>query len=190
MGDDEILQLFFHRVEYAISAVEEKYGRLCRSVARGILKDERDVEECVNDTCMRAWNAIPPEKPRSLEAYLVRITRNLALDRYAYHHSQKRETALTEAYDQDWKNYNYMILDGHVIAICGTGDTCRAWAIDIADESVVELDTRGGNAITITPEYECNDYIVGLLANQTGKVEEYYISKEDFYRSNYDAAFR
>lgn len=50
MGDDEILQLFFHRVEYAISAVEEKYGRLCRSVARGILKDERDVEECVNDT--------------------------------------------------------------------------------------------------------------------------------------------
>lgn len=76
MGDDEILQLFYHRVEYAISAVEEKYGRLCRSVARGILKDERDVEECVNDTCMRAWNAIPPEKPRSLEAYLVRITRN------------------------------------------------------------------------------------------------------------------
>ena len=70
------LQLFYHRVEYAISAVEEKYGRLCRSVARGILKDERDVEECVNDTCMRAWNAIPPEKPRSLEAYLVRITRN------------------------------------------------------------------------------------------------------------------
>ena len=92
-------------------------------------------------------------------------------------------------YDQDWKNYNYMILDGHVIAICGTGDTCRAWAIDIADESVVELDTRGGNAITITPEYECNDYIVGLLANQTGKVEEYYISKEDFYRSNYDGTF-
>ena len=45
MGDDEILQLFYHRVEYAISAVEEKYGRLCRSVARGILKDERDVEE-------------------------------------------------------------------------------------------------------------------------------------------------
>ena len=100
MGDDEILQLFFHRVEYAISAVEEKYGRLCRSVARGILKDERDVEECVNDTCMRAWNAIPPEKPRSLEAYLVRITRNLALDRYAYHHSQKRETTLTEAYEE------------------------------------------------------------------------------------------
>ena len=58
------------------------------------------MEECVNDTCMRAWNAIPPEKPRSLEAYLVRITRNLALDRYAYHHSQKRETALTEAYEE------------------------------------------------------------------------------------------
>ena len=93
-------------------------------------------------------------------------------------------------YDQDWKDYNYMILDGHVIAICGTDDTCRAWAIDIADESVVELDTRGGNAITISPECECNDYIVGLLANQTDKVERCYISKEDFYRSNYDGAFR
>ena len=84
MGDDEILQLFYHRVEYAISAVEEKYGRLCRSVARGILKDERDVEECVNDTCMRAWKRHPRRKSRArLEAYLVRITRNLALDRYA-----------------------------------------------------------------------------------------------------------
>ena len=84
-------------------------------------------------------------------------------------------------YDQDWKNYNYMILDGHVIAICGTGDTCRAWAIDIADESVVELDTRGGNAIAITPGSECNDYIVrSYFPIRLGKVEEYYISKEDF----------
>ena len=100
MGDDEILQLFYHRVEYAISAVEEKYGRLCRSVARGILKDERDVEECVNDTCMRAWNAIPPEKPRVLSAFLSRIARNLALDRLSYNHAEKRASALTEAFEE------------------------------------------------------------------------------------------
>ena len=85
------------------------------------------------------------------------------------------------------------------MVIGGTEDTCRAWAVDIADESVVELDTRGGNAITITPEYmsACqsdwqggNTLLVHYFANQTGKVEEYYISKEDFYRSNYDGAFR
>ena len=73
-----------------------------------------------------------------------------------------------------------MILDGHVIAICGTGDTCRAWAIDIADESVVELDTRGGMQLQLTPEYECNDYIVGLLANQTGKLKSITSAKKTF----------
>ena len=81
LNDEEIVRLYYERSEDGIAQSEQKYGRLCRSVARGILKDERDVEECVNDTCMRAWNAIPPEKPRSLEAYLVRITRNLALAR-------------------------------------------------------------------------------------------------------------
>ena len=100
ISDEEILLLFAHRAQDVLSAVQEKYGRLCRAVARNILNDERDVEECVNDACMRAWNAIPPERPRSLEAYLSRITRNLALDRYAYNHSQKRASALTASYEE------------------------------------------------------------------------------------------
>ena len=90
MGDDEILQLFYHRVEYAISAVEEKYGRLCRSVARGILKDERDVEECVNDTYMSAWNAMPDKRPERLAPFLGKITRNHALSRMRGRARQKR----------------------------------------------------------------------------------------------------
>ena len=129
-----------------------------------------------------AWTADPHKSWGQYVVYQV--------DRSVYVYDMEAQTVKELfTYNKDWKNYNYMILDGHVIAICGTGDTCRAWAIDIADESVVELDTRGGNAIAITPEYECNDYIVGLLANQTGKVEEYYISKEDFYRSNYNGIF-
>mgnify|MGYP001067608882 FL=1 len=91
MGDDEILQLFFHRVEYAISAVEEKYGRLCRSVIRRILPDERDAEECLSDVWIRTWNSIPPEKPRVLGAFLARIARNLALNRYKAKSAQKRQ---------------------------------------------------------------------------------------------------
>ena len=83
-----------------------------------------------------------------------------------------------------------MILDGHVIAICGTEDVCRVWAIDIADEVVTELDTRSGNVMVFSTNYECDGYFKGLLTEPSGNVEECYISKEDFYRSNYDGAFR
>ena len=93
-------------------------------------------------------------------------------------------------YERDWGFYNYQILDGHVIAICGTEDTCRAWAVDIADGSVIALDTRGGNVVAFGANYECNGYFAGLKRNSSGDFEQCYISKEDFYRSNYDAAFR
>ena len=100
MEDGEIISLFFRRAETAIAQAQEKYGRLCLSVARHILPDDRDAEECVSDACLRAWNAIPPEHPRSLRSYLVRITRNLALDKYAYNNAEKRGTALTSAFEE------------------------------------------------------------------------------------------
>lgn len=92
-------------------------------------------------------------------------------------------------YEQDWDFYNYMILDGHVITICGTEDICRSWAIGIADGVVTELDTRGGDVVVFSADYECDGYFKGLLTEPSGNVEECYISKEDFYRSNYDGAF-
>ncbi len=100
MTDEEIIKLFFDRSESAIERVREQYGSLCASVAGRILPDKRDVEECVGDTWLNAWNAIPPERPNSLKAYLARITRNLALDRYTYNTAEKRSTALTDAYEE------------------------------------------------------------------------------------------
>lgn len=100
MTDSQIINLFFQRSESALICVRETYGALCRSVARRILPDERDVEECLNDTCLKIWNAIPPERPDSLAAYLSRITRNLALDRYSYNNAEKRSTALTDAFEE------------------------------------------------------------------------------------------
>lgn len=100
MGDQEIIQLFFQRCEEAITQTQKKYGALCRSVAQRLLADPRDTEECVSDTYLRAWNAIPPERPRSLRAYLARITRNLALDRYDYNTAAQRSTALTDAFEE------------------------------------------------------------------------------------------
>jgi len=65
MEDDaRIIGLFEQRSEQAIAAVSGKYGGLCRSIAGRILSDTQDVEECVNDTWLRLWNAIPPCKTR------------------------------------------------------------------------------------------------------------------------------
>ena len=97
MEDIQIIDLFFQRSEQAITYIREKYNGLCFSIARRILPDDRDVDECLGDVLLKVWNSIPPERPDSLSAYLSRITRNTALDRYAYNHAEKRSTALTDA---------------------------------------------------------------------------------------------
>lgn len=100
MEDKQIMDLFFRRSETALTCLREKYGALCLSVARRILPDERDAEECVGDVLLKVWNAIPPERPDSLAAFLSRITRNTALDRFSYNHAGKRSTALTSAFEE------------------------------------------------------------------------------------------
>ena len=100
MNDEQIVSLFFDRSESALGAVQEKYGGLCLSTARRILPDARDAEECVNDVWMRVWNAIPPERPQHLGAYVARVTRNAAIDRYHYNSADKRSTQLTEAFEE------------------------------------------------------------------------------------------
>ena len=112
------------------------------------------------------------------------------VDRSVYVYDLETQTSKKLfTHEPGWDLYNYKIMDGHVIAICGTEDTCRAWAIDIMDGSVVELDTYGENVVAFSAHYECNGYFVGLL-HASNNADQYYISKEDFYRSNYDAAFR
>ena len=99
MEDGQIIELFFRRSEDAIAKTQEKYGRKCMAAAGRILPDERDAQECVSDAYLRLWNSIPPQKPRSLFAYLIRVTRNLALDRYDYNRADRRNSALTEAFE-------------------------------------------------------------------------------------------
>ena len=90
MEDNRIVELYWERDEAAIEQSSAKYGRYCRSIAYNILYNDEDVEECVNDTWMRAWGSIPPARPVSLRAFLGKITRNLALDRYDAARAQKR----------------------------------------------------------------------------------------------------
>lgn len=90
MEDCEIVRLYFARKEQAIRESEAKYGTYCRRIAANILDSGQDAEECVNDTWLHAWNAIPPQRPRILSAFLGRITRNLAFNRWKWDRAAKR----------------------------------------------------------------------------------------------------
>lgn len=100
MEDEKILDLYWARDEQALSETEQKYGGYCRTIACGILSSREDAEECVNDTWLGAWNAIPPKRPGILSAFLGRITRNLAFDAYRASHAKKRGGALPLALDE------------------------------------------------------------------------------------------
>lgn len=90
MEDSAIIDLYWAREEAAIAESDRKYGSYCRAIAYHILKSREDSDECVNDTWLRAWNAMPPERPGILSAFLGRITRNLSLDRYRQRHALRR----------------------------------------------------------------------------------------------------
>ena len=90
MDDRRIVELFLARSEEALLQIDIKYGRYCHRVAFNILGNAEDSEECVNDTWLRAWNTMPPNRPGVLSAFLSKITRNLSLDRYKASRAAKR----------------------------------------------------------------------------------------------------
>jgi RNA polymerase sigma-70 factor (ECF subfamily) len=90
MDDQQIIDLYWARSENAISETAEKYGKYCHTIAYHILHNDEDSEECVNDTYLRAWEAMPPQRPHRLSAFLGKITRNLSLDRYKRLAAEKR----------------------------------------------------------------------------------------------------
>ena len=93
-SDEDILTLYNRRDEQAIAATQSKYGSYCRAVADRILRVWEDAEECVNDTYLHAWNAIPPARPGSLRAFLGAIVRNLAINRLNYNRARRRNAAI------------------------------------------------------------------------------------------------
>ena len=90
MEDKDIVELYLQRDEDAVTCTHTKYGRYLGKISFNILKDTLDAEECVNDTYMKAWNTIPPNRPKVLGAFLAVITRNISLDKYKYKYAAKR----------------------------------------------------------------------------------------------------
>lgn len=94
--DDGIIDLFWQRNELAISLSQERFGSVCFALSHRILDNKEDAEECVNDTWMRAWNAMPPERPYYLRAFFLKIVRNLSLNKLSLRCANKRGRGQTD----------------------------------------------------------------------------------------------
>lgn len=100
MEDQKIVDLFFARSEMAIKMLAEKYEKLLYKVSYNILSNNEDVMECINDTYLGTWNAIPPQRPNPLSAFVCRITRNLSLKKYRAKSAAKRNCQMEVALDE------------------------------------------------------------------------------------------
>ncbi len=94
--DSKIIGLFFSRSEEALTELSAVYGKLCRKIAYGILKNNEDTEECLNTSYMCLWNNIPPQKPASLRAYLCAVVRNNAFAVYSKNRCRYCEDSFDE----------------------------------------------------------------------------------------------
>ena len=90
MEDSRIIDLLFQRSDTAVSALSVKYGNYCYAIAWNILSNAQDAEECVNDTYLGVWNAIPPHRPARLSAFVGKITRRMAFNRRRAAQAEKR----------------------------------------------------------------------------------------------------
>ncbi len=90
MDDNKIVELYWQRNEQAIKETSDKYGSYCMKISLNILSTMSESEENVNDTYMQAWNAMPPHRPKLLMAFLGKIARNLAINKYKAKYAQKR----------------------------------------------------------------------------------------------------
>ena len=135
--DAVIVDLYFARSEEAIVKTQQKFGSYLLKIAMNILTSRPDSEECVNDTYLRAWHTIPPQRPNMLSTFLGKITRNLSIDRLRHLRAQKR-SALKPQTDTD--------IDGSVIQITGA-----QYDLSLSElEEVIPSEQRPGGTVTDT----------------------------------------
>ena len=140
MTDEKIIELLFERDERALAELERKYKSLCRYVAENFLSAREDVEECLNDVLLSIWNAIPPERPDDLRAYLCAAVRNAAIDRLRENKSEKR-------------GGNYSIVGDELLSMLDDGT-------DLADEFEARRAGEVINAFLASLSAEAHDIFV------------------------------
>lgn len=100
MTDNEIIKLLENRSEKGLSELSKKFTRLIMKITRGILSSQTDAEECANDTLLSVWNAIPPDRPDNLTAYICKIARRKTINRLRYNKSPIRDSSLLTELDE------------------------------------------------------------------------------------------
>lgn len=119
MEDSRIIELYWMRNSDAIIHSKEKYGSYCFTVANNILGNYEDSEECVNDTWLHAWNAMPPHRPTALRMFFAKITRSVSFDCFKRRCAQKRGS-------------------GEITAVLDELSECIAIETDIEDELITK----------------------------------------------------
>ena len=112
MKDEKIVEMFWERDENAIRETEKKYGAFCHYLAENYLSSREDREECINDAMLALWNNIPPERPKSLFAYLSGILRRISKHRARSNNAWKRGGQVQIVNDE----FLMLIDDGHDLA--------------------------------------------------------------------------
>ena len=180
MEDAEILDRFWKRDEGAIPAAEEQYGARLLRLAERLLGSREDAEECVSDTWLAAWNAIPPEWPEHLFAYLARVCRNLALDRLDWRNAQKRKadvvTLTAELEDCIPDTRRDRELDGKAL-----GALLTAFLEGLSEEARLVFLRRywyGDTIQEVARRYGCSESKVKMLLFRTRKKLRSWLEKE------------
>ena len=109
LSDEMIIALYFARDEKAIQETDFKYKKYLFSIAYNILRDRLDCEECLNDTYLGAWNAIPPSRPTVLKAFLTVIARRIAIKRY---HGNSRKNVIPSEMTVSLSELEEFVADG------------------------------------------------------------------------------
>ena len=93
--DNAIIEMFFERSEDAIRELDTKYGKACFKLSYNIVNNKQDAEECVNDSYLGVWNAVPPARPNPLLSFVLKIVRNLSMKVYWKNNAEKRNSYYT-----------------------------------------------------------------------------------------------
>lgn len=98
--DERIIELLSRRDEQGLKAARDKFSKLIMSICRKILRSDEDAEQCANDTLLKVWESIPPDRPDNLTGYICKIARRLTLNKLRYDTAKMRNSDLLTELDE------------------------------------------------------------------------------------------
>lgn len=185
MEDNQIVELYFQRDTEAIKETDRKYGSYCFAIADNILHNREDSEECVNDTWLSAWNAMPPQRPKVLRMFLAKITRNLSFNRFNARNAEKRGGGEI-----------HLVLDELAECIANESDTENEYMVKELEQCirlfVRKLPEREGNVFVrryfftepvtmIAKRYGMTDNNVMVMLSRSRKKLKAHLEKEGYF---------